>query len=514
MSVAINQVVLPFNLEYVIPENDPVKLLNEICESLDYTQLYNKYVKRWRKHSPKTLFKLVVYGYMRQNYSSRDIEEACLRDICFMWLLNDETAPDHSTISRFLSDKLSFEIEDLFYQLIMKLNELGEIKFENLFVDGTKIEANANRYTFVWEKAVKKNAEKLRVKIEEFLNIVSERYWVNFNTAEECFSFLQHRIKIINEVFVSGKGKRKSQLQKDFEKLSEYLERKQKYEEYFNTFNGRKSFSKTDPDATFMRMKEDHMQNGQLKPGYNVQIGVESEYIVGVGLFANPTDVTTLIPFLKRIKKHTNRIFENIIADAGYESEENYTYLEEEHQRAYIKPSNYEQSKSRKHQKNEFRVENMEYNADKDCFICKNGQELKNTGVKERKTANGYMVQKTQYQNESCVGCPYREKCHKSKNAYRTIEISQRFKEQREKSKANILTDKGILLRVNRSIQVEGAFGVIKEDYGFRRFLMRGKEKTETQFFLISFAFNVQKYFNRIAEKRVGIELFQPKKAA
>ena len=287
------------------------------------------------------------------------------------------------------------------------------------------------------------------------------------------------------------------------------MKRKYKYKEYFAILDGRKSFSKTDPDATFMRMKEDHMLNGQLKPVYNVQIGVESEYIVGIGLFPKPTDVTTMIPFLERVKNGINRMIPNIIADAGYESEENYVYLEENNQTPYIKPQNYEISKTRKYCNDEFRVENMEYNQEENCYICKNGQELKYIYTQTSKSSNGYEIKKEVYRNENCSGCPYREKCHKSKNNYRTIKVSQRFAEKREESRNNILSDIGIQLRMNRSIQVEGAFGVIKEDYGFRRFIMRGKQKTETQFFLLSFAFNIQKYHNRIAGNRVGIDLFK-----
>lgn len=510
---AINQVVLPLNLGYKIPDNDPVILLSELCDELDYTKICNKYLRRWRKHSPKTLFKILVYGYMRKIFSSRAIEEACNRDICFMWLLNDEPTPDHSTITRFMDDKLATEIEDLFYQLINKLYELGEIKFENLFVDGTKIEANANRYTFVWANSVKKNAEKLYQKMEVFIKVLAERYMVELDTPEEYLSFLGNRIIYLNTIFVSGKGKRKTQLQRDFEQLEEYLERKNKYKEYFSILDGRKSFSKTDPDATFMRMKEDHMLNGQLKPGYNVQIGVESEYIVGIGLFPKPTDVTTLIPFLNRVKKGIGRTIPNIIADAGYESEENYIYLEENNQTPYIKPQNHELSKTRKYRNNEFRVEKMAYNKEENYYVCKNGQKLKHVYTKATISTNGYEIKKDIYRNESCVGCPYRDKCHKSKNDYRTIKVSQRFAEKREKSRNNILSDTGIILRMNRSIQVEGAFGVIKEDYGFRRFLMRGKEKTETQFFLLSFAFNIQKYHNRIAGNRVGIDLFKKEAA-
>ena len=514
MFSAINQVVLPLDIGYAIPKDDPVIILSELCDELDYSRICEKYLRNWRKHSPKTLFKIIVYAYMRNIYSSREIEAACNRDICFMWLLNNEPTPDHSTITRFISDKLAPEIEDLFYQLINKLYELGEIKFENLFVDGTKIEANANRYTFVWAKSVEKNAEKLRIKIDNFLEILTDRYLVKFKTAEEYYEFLARRIAALNMVFVHGKGKRKTQLQRDFEILEEYLERKQKYKEYFRTLNGRKSFSKTDTDATFMRMKEDHMLNGQLKPGYNVQIGVENEYILGVGLFPNPTDVTTLIPFLERVRNRTGRIISNIIADAGYESEENYKYLDENEQTAYIKPQNYEVSKTRKYKNNEFRTENMEYDAENDLYICKNGQKLKYIYTQKSTSKNGYDVEKKVYRNESCEGCPYRKQCHKSKYERRTIKVSQNFKRQRERSLENISTSKGILLRMNRSIQVEGAFGVIKEDKGFRRFLVRGKQETETQFFLLSFAFNIQKYFNRKQGNRLGQDLFEKKIAA
>lgn len=506
---AINQVVLPLNIGYKIPNNDPVVLLSKICDELDYTKICKKYLRTWRKHSPKTLFKILVYGYMRKLFSSRRIEEACNRDICFMWLLNEEPTPDHSTITRFMDEKLSSAIEDLFYQLINKLYELDEVKFENLFVDGTKIEANANRYTFVWANAVKKNAEKLYQNIESFMKVLAERYMIELDTPEEYLSFLRNKVISLKTVFVSGKGKRKTQIQRDFEQLEEYLERKNKYKEYFAILNGRKSFSKTDPDATFMRMKEDHMLNGQLKPGYNVQIGVESEYIVGIGLFPKPTDVTTLIPFLDRVKRGINTTIPNIIADAGYESEENYDYLEEHGQKPYIKPQNYEIGKTRKYQNDEFKVENLKYNADINSYICKNGQELKYIYTQTTKSANGYKIQKEVYRNESCAGCPHREKCHKSKNDYRTIKTSQKFAQKRKESYENIISEKGILLRINRSIQVEGAFGVLKEDYGFRRFIMRGKEKTETQFFLLSFAFNIQKYHNRIIGNRVGIDLFK-----
>ncbi len=215
MKCAINQLLLPLNLGYKILDDDPVILVNEICEELNYKKLYNQYVRHWRKHSPKTLFKILIYSYIRKIYSGRAIEAASKRDICFMWLLNFEPVSDNSTISRFQNEKLTEAIEDLFYQFVMKLYEKGEITFENLFVDGTKIEANANRYTFVWEKAVTKNAEKLRIKTEGFIRFLSEEYMINFASIEECYEILKKKAEVIDLLFVHGKGRRKTQLQKD-----------------------------------------------------------------------------------------------------------------------------------------------------------------------------------------------------------------------------------------------------------------------------------------------------------
>ena len=388
-----NQVVLPLDLGIRIPEGDFVFKVAEICESLDYTELFNTYMRNWRKVNPITMFELLVFGYMERKFSSYAIEKACHTDIRFMWLLEGEPTPSIATIKRFQSEKLSEAIEGLFYQFVNKLCEMGEVKFKNLFVDGTKIEAYANKYTFVWKSAVEKNLAKLEKKISCCLLTLSERYGFSENTSlEECYEELSLQAQWTNLVFASGKGKHKTQLQRDIEVLKEYIDKKAEYYSHLGKFGNRNSFSKTDNDATFMHMKEDHMKNGQLKPGYNIQIGVESEYIVGVGSFSNRNDVGTLIPFLNRIRKHTNRKFENIIADAGYESSENYLYLEENKQNCFIKPQNYEISKKRNYKANLYVADNMPYNAKRDEYTCANGKKLKFRRERTRTTGNGYSI--------------------------------------------------------------------------------------------------------------------------
>ena len=505
-----NQVLLPINFEAMIPEEDSVRLLVEICDELDYTNLYKAYDRKKRSLSPETMFEILVYGYMRGIYSTRGLEEACRRDICFMWILQDEPVPDHSTISRFMSKRLCPVIEELFYQLIMKLYSMKEIAFENMFVDGTKIEANANRYTFVWAKAVKKQLEKLEKKIVSLVELINLRYGLNGLTGYEALEEMKIRAELLNIKFVK---RTKTPFQKDYEALKKYIKRQEKYIEQLGICGKRNSYSKTDTSATFMRMKDDHMKNGQLKPGYNVQIGVESEYIIALGLFSNPSDVNTLVPFLERFKDRTKIKVDKIIADAGYESEENYVYLKEHNQKAFIKPKYYENSKTKKYKQNIFRTENLYYDKEKDLFVCPNGKNLKYTGLHYEKSGNGYLIEKKVYQNESCKDCPYRTQCHKSEKDYRTIKVSKNFEELSNKSLDNITSDEGILLRVNRSIQVEGAFGVIKQDMSFRRFILRGKENTEMQFFILAIAFNIQKLHNKTQSGRNKQHLFELKVA-
>ena len=505
-----NQVVLPLNLEICIPEGDFVFKVAEICERLDYTNLWETYVRVWRKVNPITMFEILVFAYMNRIFSSRDIEKACKTDIRFMWLLNGEPAPSDSMITRFMRGHLGEVIEDLFYQFVEKLYEMGEIKFKNLFVDGTKIEAYANKYTFVWKSVVEKNLAKLEKKIAVILPVLSERYGFNEDISlEECYEHLLRQAQWIDLVFASGKGKHKTQLQRDIEILEEYIAKRAEYCSHLVKFGNRRSFSKTDTDATFMHMKEDHMRNGQLKPGYNIQIGVESEYIVGVGSFSNRTDVNTLIPFLNRIRKHTNRKFENIVADAGYESSENYLYLEENGQNCFIKPQNYEISKKRSYKANPYTIENMSYDAKRDEYTCPNGRKLKFRSESKKITENGYTISTKYYSNDKCGRCPHREKCHRSKNGYRTVKVNQVILEHRPKTLEALTSEEGTLLRMNRSIQVEGVFGVLKEDYGFRRFLARGKRNVETQFFLLAFALNIEKLCNRTKKGRIGLDLFQ-----
>ena len=438
-----NQPVIPLNLEKIVEVSASVRTLDEICESLDYAKLYNAYRRKPAKNKadPVSLFKVLVYGYMTGCYSARSIEEACKTNINFMWLLNEAEAPSRSTIDRFRRGRIKEALDDLFSQFLKKLRDMGEIECKNLFVDGTKIEANANRYSFVWRKTVEKNSAELEIKIEKLISDLNERYARDFSDIYEAFDFLLKQKEKYNVEFVSGKGKRKTQLQRDFEAVKESKEKLEKYTEYNSLFKNRNSFSKTDTDATFMHMKEDHMRNGQLKAGYNVQIGVDSEYIVNVGLFSERSDQLTLIPFLEDTEKKTGIRYKEIVADAGYESEENYVYLNEHNQDSYIKPSNYETSKKRKEKP--YSTDSFNYNAETDTYTCPENQELKPLYIRNSKTKSGYISEKTIYGTCACDNCPNKKICTKSEKG-RTLQRAKVFADFRNKSFENITTPKGI----------------------------------------------------------------------
>ena len=506
----VYQVKFSSEYEALIPRDESVRLLDAIMEELDYTNMYRAYARKGRNTavSPVTMSKVLVYGAMDRRYSGRDLEKSCLRDINYMWLLGDEPAPSHDALTRFRGGVFADCAEDLFYQLVLKLLQIGEIELVHLFVDGTKLEANANKYSFVWKKSTNKYQARLEKKVSEFKKELNGRYERELNDETQPGEILSFLLNLPHGPFVHGRGKRKSQLQRDIEQLTEYMERGQKYEKYQETFDGRNSFSKTDPDATFMHMKADHMRNAQLKPGYNIQLGVEGEYITGVSVSSERSDQLTLIEFLENMEAHLPKPYDDVTLDAGYESEENYTYFEGKQQTAYIKPQNYERSKTKKFKSNMNLRENMPYDVDKDEYTCQNGKKLRAAYVGKRKSKSGFESEITYYECENCEGCPYKKACTRAKGN-RKMQISKEFLRQREESKARIISEMGVLLRINRSIQAEGAFGVLKEDMGFRRFLMRGKKKVKSEVLLMVMGYNINKLHNKIQANRTGSQLFE-----
>ena len=524
------QIKLPLDLEILIPSDDPVRLLSAFVEGMELSDLYKTYGKiKKNQASPRQLFKIIIYASMNRIYSSREIETACRRDINFMYLLEGKPAPDHATIARFISLHFSQCSKKTLAEVTGILYVLGEISGKSIFIDGTKIESAANKYTFVWKKAVTKYQSRLFDKIKFLVKECETAYGlkISYNNKISLHTLKRLRkklYKIKNEEqikFVYGIGKRKSALQKSVETLESYIEKLKEYTKKLHICGERNSYSITDPDATFMKMKEDAMMNGQLKPAYNLQHGVDSEYITWLTISERPTDTRTLIPFLKEMEEYLTFKYKEIIADAGYESEENYLFLEDNEQLAFIKPQNYEISKTRKYQQDISRMENMDYDADNDAYYCRNGQMLTAQYEKKEKTASGYERLVTVYKCSQCHGCPFKAECIKGNNCKTPMEerqkvlyVSKVMKEKRLETLKRITSDYGTQLRMNRSIQVEGSFAVIKEDMDFRRYLYRGKENVTAQSIILAIGYNINKLHRKIQSERTGQHLFSLKKTA
>ena len=502
------QIKLPLSTEIMIPADDPVRLLSAFVEGMDLSELYATYDRvRKNQASPRQMLKIMIYAAMNRLFSSREIETACRRDINFMYLLEGMPAPDHATIARFISLVTS------------QLYDLGEISGKTVFIDGTKIESRANKYTFVWKKSVTKRQARLFEKILSFIEECENLYGIRIiydgKATLHTLKRLRRKLYRIREeehiTFVCGIGHRKSQLQRSIETLEDYISKLKEYTKHLHVCGDRNSYSKTDPDATFMRLKEDAMLNGQLKPAYNLQHGVDAQYITWLSLSHNPNDTLTLVPFLKEMESYLSYKYQEIVADAGYESEEAYVFISQNGQSAYLKPQNYEISKTRKYRQDISRRENMTYDEERDEYICSNGRRLRPLRDRHKKSRNGYVSTVTIYECESCKGCSYKEKCIHGNNCKtpmaernKQLNVSKVMNKKRQETLERITSEYGAQLRMNRSIQAEGSFAVIKEDMNFRRYLYCGKENVLAQSVLLAIAYNINKLHFKIQGGRTG----------
>ena len=393
------QLKLPLKLETIIPKNDSVRLLSQFVEEMDLTDLYSTY-DRINSLSPRTLLKIVLYSYMNGDYSFRSMELNCKRDINFMFLLEGHSAPDHATLARFRSIHFAPCSKRILAEVSNILFDLGEISGETIFIDGTKIEANANKYTFVWKKAVTKNQAKLLIKLADFVAECEQLYDIKivYGNVIKIKHLKRLRKKLYalknagNITFVHGIGKRKTPLQKSIEALEEALSKLKEYTQKIHICGERNSYSKTDNDATFMRMKEDHMLNGQLKPAYNVQIAVENYFIIHGYVSNDRTDYNTLIPVLEKHRKtFGENCLKEVTADSGYCSEKNLLYLKENRITSYIKLQDHEKRKTRAYTEEIGKYYNMKTQIFEDelYYICHDGRELHHIRT-EKKEQAGY----------------------------------------------------------------------------------------------------------------------------
>jgi transposase len=496
--------LLPPDLESLIPEGHLVRVVNDLVDDLDPGVLLAQYKGGGTSaYHPKMLLKVLVYAYSQRTFSSRQIAKALRENVNYMWL-SGMSRPDHRTINRFRGVIMPKVIEAVFYGVLEQLLAAGYVDLESYFVDGTKIEANANRYSFVWRKSTEKYQAKLQEKVKSLLDEIDE-----IEAAEEerygdrdlpevgegktiDSQKLKEAAKKINEALKKDPKKKKLKrakraLEKDF------IPRQEKYERYQATFEGRNSFSKTDPDATFMRMKEDHMKNGQLKPGYNIQTGTQNQFVVGFSIHQRPGDSPCLKPHLEGLRDWLGEYPETLIGDAGYGSEENYAYLKERGIPAFVKYNSFHYEQKRRYKKAKpYRAENFVYDPEQDQYRCPEGKILSYQGTREYTTQNGYRTSRRVYQCLECEGCPVREACTKSQVG-RQIHYGVDLEAMKKRARERLLSPRGLEMRSLRPIEVEAVFGRLKQNWGYRRFLLRGLNKVKTEWGLLCLAHNMAK---------------------
>lgn len=494
-----------------ISENDPVRIVDAVVESLDLSEFKKLYREKGRcAYHPKMMLKIILYAYMNNIYSCRKIEKAVQRDIHYIWLAAQER-PDFVTINRF-RNRVKSGINNIFTQTVLVLAERGFITLDVEYIDGTKIESKANKYTFVWRKTVEKNRAKLQEKIRVLLGRIddviaqdkaaeSDKVEFTPETQTSLISDLQDSLAAESEPSGKEQKKQMREKKKQIKELEKHLDKLNEYDGRLEQMGDRNSMSKTDPDATFMRMKEDAMNNGQTKPGYNLQISAENQFITDFALFPNPTDTLTLIPFFNSFLDRYGHLPSVAVADSGYGSEENYRFMDEAGMEAYVKYNRFHLEQRPRYKPNPFHHDNFHYNADEDYYVCPMGQHMTRIGTAHSKTASGYRSENARYRAQNCKGCPLRCMCYKAKGDRRIIEVNHRLNKYKKKARELLTSEDGLKHRGRRCIEPEAVFGQMKFNMAYRRFRHFGKDKVTMDFAFFAIAFNIKKMCSKIAKQ-------------
>jgi len=493
-----NQIsLLPPSLDELIEPNHPVRVVNKVIDSINIDALIKGYSGGGTSsYHPRMLLKVLVYGYLCNVYSSRKLESCTKENIHFMWLSGMQQ-PDHNTINRFRSERLKDVLKNIFAQTVHLLSNSGHLSMKEIYTDGTKIEANANRYSFVWGKSIKYNKSRMDKQLKELWDYTQSVAKEELkDTAPIDFTEITPETiaNTVNTIHTLLKDKEEvpQKIKQKINYAKRWAAKREEYTEQEKRLKGRNSYSKTDPDATFMRLKEDHMKNGQLKPAYNLQISTSNQYIVHYSLHHNQNDTKTLAPHLHSFKQTLETKPDVVTADAGYGSEENYKLLEKENITSYIKYNYFDKEQAKHFLKENYRSDYLKYDKETDTVICPSGKPMHKTKEFTKQTNDGVTKHYTSYQAENCQGCELREKCHQSKNN-RTVDLNHSLRHYKQQAQANLKSETGIYHRKKRCYDVEPVFANIKHNKKFKRFNLRGVIKTEIEIGLIALAHNLKK---------------------
>ncbi len=509
------QLKLPLVIEKLIDISDPVHTFCEVMEHIDLQKYFAaKESKKGRpKYDPVKLLKVILFAFMENGVCSlRNLEKLCRNDIRYMYLLDDMKAPSHMTFANFINEELTESVGDIFREINLYIFAEDDVDLQHTYIDGTKLEANANKYTWVWKKSCLKNRDKLFVKISALIDEMNLLFMnplgIEIEKREEyAAEYLEHVLaqyyKAVDmdlSSFVYGKGHRKTPQQRYYQLLEGYIEKLKTYCKSISICGEqRNSYSKTDQAATFMRIKTDYMGNDQLLPSYNLQLAVCDEYIAALEVKQYASDMECFVPLMEKFNDLYGHYPKYPIADAGYGSYNNYIFCEEHGMEKYMKFTMFEkETKNEKYHNDPFRAVNFRY--EDGNLVCPNNK-IFNFKYSKHVKNNKYGRREEIYECEDCSDCPYKTLCCKS-GGNRTIRMNRELTAMHEEVVSNLNSIHGALLTMNRSIQSEGTFGILKWDHSYKRLFRRGLKGVILELTLISCGFNINKYHNKIKRKQ------------
>ena len=495
----------PLSFDDYVPKDDKVRIVDSIVRSMDSKLLLSTYDGIGAPpYSPMMLLSLVIYSYINGVYSCRGIASRLRYDVRYMWICGGQRQ-SFSTINRFRSNHLLKCIDFYFDSVVAILVEKGVITLEEQYVDGTKIESKANRYTFVWKKTVQKNREKLLEKTKTAIGQIKEEIKQlsgrEDGDEEECTlensrdidskaRLCESLLQNIPDTAVSKRERNK--LATRINRLHDNGNKMREYESSLKILGNRNSYSKTDKDATFMRLKEDAMNNGQTKPAYNLQIATENQYFTNFDLYSNPTDTLTFKPFLKKFTWRHGRQSKTVTADSGYGSLENYEFIEEENMVGYVKYNMFHKEQHKPFKQDAFNQANRYYNKEENYLVCPMGQHMEECGQRQTKSDSGYISVISLYKAKRCDGCPLASMCKTSKGD-RVIGINHRLNSYKKEALDLLTSEEGLKHRSKRPIEPEAVFGQTKFDMGYKRFRHFGMDKVYMDFGIFAMSANLKK---------------------
>lgn len=493
--------LLPASLEEMIEENHLVRVVNAMVDELDLKALLETYKGNGTSsYNPVMLLKVWIYAIATKTYTGRYVAKALRENIYFKWL-SGNNMPDFRTLNEFRSGRLRGVIEEIFAETVIFLAGAGYIDLEKYFVDGTTIQANANKFSHVWKKNTNRYMEAVQEKVKELfkqiekMNIQEQKEYGKNDleemgrrelTSQEIKDQVSKLNKIIqdSEIGKAQKKKAESILRKIEQKE---LPKVEKYEDQKEKLQARSSYSKTDNDATFLRMK-----NKLLLPGYGVMLGTENQYVLNYSIHQSSSDGANFISHMEKYPGITGRYPYLVVGDSIFGTEQNSEYVQKKKIKNYLKYSAFHKEQTRKYKEDKFHRDHFKYNKQADSFQCPLGREMKFKEEKKEATRNGYFQTVSKYQCVSCKGCSYAGECKKAKGR-RTIQVNWNLERHKKIMKNNLNSEQGIELRKQRGVDVESVFGDIKSNQNYTKFLLRGKEKVSVEMALICMSHNCRK---------------------